>query len=70
MPDLCVEVDNAAPLLTATGDHQERLRSEARFPALCCINSQPASSDKTHRIVCCTMARAGRLADAEPAALS
>jgi transposase len=44
-----VGVDNAATLLTGTGDYPERLRSDASIAALCGVNPLPASSGKTHR---------------------
>ncbi len=41
--------DTAALLLTAAGDHPERLRSEAAWAHLCAVAPVPASSGKTRR---------------------
>ena len=41
--------DTAALLLTAAGDHPERLRSEAAWAHLCAVAPIPASSGKTRR---------------------
>ena len=46
---LAVGYTSASQLLITAGDNPERLRSEARFAALCGVNPIPASSGKTHR---------------------
>ena len=44
-----IGADTAALLLTAAGDHPDRLRSEAAWAHLCAAAPIPASSGKTAR---------------------